>query len=202
MSLKISRQAQQQAQAQQEKLQTIQQLGNLVTGATQIWGAFAATPYIAIPLIALMFASFAASKIAARNAVQEQYAEGTVELLQGGSHASGHDIDLGTKPDGTRRRAEGGEFFAVINKRNSRKFRKEIPEVIHSLNDGTFADKYLNTFNVGGVTVASADQSGVDLMPLSDDVRAIREQNAKRYIVLADGTMVEMYKNLTRRVVS
>lgn len=193
---------QQEAQAQQQKLQTIQQIGNLVTAAAQIWGAFGATPYIAIPLIALMFGSFAASKIMARQAAQEQYAEGTVELLQGGSHASGHDIDLGTKPDGTRRRAEGGEFFAVINKRNSRKFRKEIPEVIHSLNDGTFADKYLNTFNVGGVTVGSADQTGVDLMPLSDDVRAIREQNAKRYIVLADGTMVEMYKNLTRRVLS
>lgn len=191
---------QQEAQEQQQKLQTLEQIGNLVTATAKIWGQFG-NPFVAIPMIAVMWASFAASKIMARQAAQEQYAEGTVELLQGGSHASGHDIDLGTKPDGTRRRAEGGEFFAVINKRNSRKFRKEIPEVIHSLNDGTFADKYLNTFNVGGVTVASADQSGVDLMPLSDDVHAIREQNAKRYIVLADGTMVEMYKNLTRRVV-
>ena len=192
---------QQQAQEAQQKLQTIEQIGNLVTATAKIWGQFG-NPFVAIPMIAVMWASFAASKIMAKQAAQEQYAEGTVELLQGGSHASGHDIDLGTKPDGTRRRAEGGEFFAVINKRNSRKFRKEIPEVIHSLNDGTFADKYLNTFNVGGVTVASADQTGVDLMPLSDDVRAIREQNARRYIVLADGTMVEMYKNLTRRVVS
>ena len=191
---------QQQAQEAQAKIQTLEQIGNLVTATAKIWGQLG-FPW-AIPAIAVMWGSFAASKIMARQAAQEQYAEGTVELLQGGSHASGHDIDLGTKPDGTRRRAEGGEFFAVINKRNSRKFRKEIPEVIHSLNDGTFADKYLNTFNVGGVTVASADQSGVDLMPLSDDVRAIREQNAKRYIVLADGTMVEMYKNLTRRVVS
>lgn len=193
-------QQQQEAQEQQQKLQTLEQIGNLVTATAKIWGTFG-NPLIAIPMIAVMWASFAASKIMAKQAASEQYAEGTVELLQGGSHASGHDIDLGTKPDGTRRRAEGGEFFAVINKRNSRKFRKEIPEVIHSLNDGTFADKYLNTFNVGGVTVASADQAGVDLMPLSDDVRAIREQNAKRYIVLADGTMVEMYKNLTRRVV-
>ena len=191
---------QQQAQEAQAKIQTLEQIGNLVTATAKIWGQLG-FPW-AIPAIAVMWGSFAASKIMARNAAKEQYAEGTVELLQGGSHASGHDIDLGTKPDGTRRRAEGGEFFAVINKRNSRKFRKEIPEVIHSLNDGTFADKYLNTFNVGGVTVASADQTGVDLMPISEDVKAIREQNAKRYIVLADGTMVEMYKNLTRRVIS
>lgn len=193
---------QQEAQAQQQKLQTIQQIGNLVTATAQIWGAFGATPYIAIPLIALMFGSFAASKIMARNAVQEQYAEGTVELLQGGSHASGHDVDLGTKPDGTRRRAEGGEFFAVINKRSSRRYRKEIPQVIHALNDGTFADKYLNTFNMGGVTLQGSSAEPVDLGSLNDNVRAIREQGAKRYIVLADGTMVEMYKNLTRRVMS
>lgn len=190
---------QKKAQEQQEKLQTIQQVGNLITGISRIWSAFAEVPYVAIAMTALMLGSFAASKMMARQAASEQYAEGTVELLQGGSHASGHDIDLGTKPDGTRRRAEGGEFFAVINKRNSRRFRKEIPEVIHSLNDGTFADKYLNTFNVGGVTVGSADQTGVDLMPLSDDVRAIRKLNETRYMAMPDGSVVVCYKNLKIR---
>ena len=92
-----------------------------------------------------MWGSFAAAKIKAYQVTKpatEQYGDGTVELLQGGSHASGHDIDLGTKPNGTRRRAEGGEFFAVINKRNSRRFRDVIPDVINSFNDGTFADRY------------------------------------------------------------
>ena len=186
------------AQKQQQAIQTIEQIGNLVTATAKIWGQLG-FPW-AIPAIAVMWGSFAASKIMARNAVQEQYAEGTVELLEGGSHASGHDIDLGTKPDGTRRRAEGGEFFAVINKRNSRRFRKEIPEVINALNNGTFAEKYLNTFNMGGL--ALGNEGNVDLGTLTDDVQAIREQGAKRYIVLADGSTVEIYKNLKRRVVS
>lgn len=189
---------QQEAQRQQEKIQTIQQATNLITATAQIWGAFGATPYVAIPLIALMFASFAASKIMARQATQEQYGEGTVELLQGGSHASGNDIDLGTKPDGTRRRAEGGEFFAVINKRSSRRFRKEIPQVINALNDGTFADKYLNRFDVGGLSVAT-NESHIDLLEISDDVAAIREQNMRRYTVTPEGVMVE-YKNVRRLV--
>lgn len=186
------------AQKQQQAIQTIEQIGNLVTATAKIWGQLG-FPW-AIPAIAVMWGSFAASKIMARNAVQEQYAEGTVELLEGGSHASGHDIDLGTKPDGTRRRAEGGEFFAVINKRNSRRFRKEIPEVINALNNGTFAEKYLNTFNMG--SLALGNEGNVDLGTLTDDVQAIREQGARRYIVLADGSTVEIYKNLKRRVVS
>ena len=186
---------QKEAQEAQQKLQTIEQIGNLVTATAKIWGTFG-NPLIAIPMIAIMWASFAASKIMARNAAKEQYAEGTVELLQGGSHASGHDIDLGTKPDGTRRRAEGGEFFAVINKRNSRRFRKEIPEVIHSLNDGTFADKYLNTFNVGSLNVAT-NESQIDLLGIGDDVKAIRKQNAEQYIMTPQGLMIK-YKNVKR----
>ena len=188
-------------QEQQQKLQTLEQLGNLVTATAKIWGTFG-NPLIAIPMIAVMWASFAASKIMARNAVQEQYAEGTVELLEGGSHASGHDIDLGTKPDGTRRRAEGGEFFAVINKRNSRRFRKEIPEVINALNNGTFAEKYLNTFNMGGMTFGSSDRTAAELMGIGNDVQAIREQNAKQYYVAPDGSVIIKYKNLTRRRLS
>lgn len=186
---------QKEAQEAQQKLQTIEQIGNLVTATAKIWGTFG-NPLIAIPMIAIMWASFAASKIMARNAAKEQYAEGTVELLQGGSHASGHDIDLGTKPDGTRRRAEGGEFFAVINKRNSRRFRKEIPEVIRSFNDGTFAEKYLNTFNMGSLNVAT-NESQIDLLDISDDVKAIRNQNAEQYIMTPQGMMVK-YKNVKR----
>ena len=84
-----------------------------------------------------MWGSFAYSKIKAVQAVgkSEEYGEGTVELLSGGSHQSGNDVDLGTKSDGTKRRAEGGEFFAVINKRNSRRYRRIIPSVIGALNN-------------------------------------------------------------------
>lgn len=77
-----------------------------------------------------MFISFMAAKSKAASVAKESYAEGTIEMLQGGSHASGRDIDLGTKSDGTRRRAEGGEFFAVINKRSSRKYRGVIPRIV------------------------------------------------------------------------
>lgn len=193
---------QQKAQKQQQAIQTIQQMGNLITATSLIWSQLG-FPW-AIPAIATMWGSFAASKIMAANATKqtsgtEQYGEGTVELLEGGSHQSGNDIDLGTKPDGTRRRAEGGEFFAVINKRNSRRFRKIIPDVINSLNNGTFAHKYLNSYGSDMVQL-NVNSDRPDIRSLSEDVHEIREQNSRRTHIDGDGNTIENYKNLTRKI--
>ena len=136
------------AQKAQLALDAVTQASSLVTASANLWASLSPItpigPALAVAAIAAMWASFAFAKIKAAQVAgqSESYGQGTVELLQGGSHASGHDIDLGTKPDGTRRRAEGGEYFAVINKRNSRRYGHIIPDVINAFNDGTFADKY------------------------------------------------------------
>ena len=196
---------QQKAQKAQQAIQTIQQIGNLVTASALIWSQLG-FPF-AIPAIAIMWGSFAAAKIKAAQLSKsanaggsESYGDGTVEMLAGGSHQSGDDVDLGTKPDGTRRRAEGGEFFAVINKRNSRRFRRIIPDVINSLNRGTFAQKYLNAYNTDGVNVTVQQNNAPDLRDLKDDVREIKEQNRRRRYVDGNGNVIEVYKNLTRKI--
>lgn len=196
---------QQKAQKAQAAIQTIQQIGNLVTASALIWSQLG-FPF-AIPAIAVMWASFAAAKIKAAQLSKsanaggsESYGDGTVELLAGGSHQSGDDVDLGTKPDGTRRRAEGGEFFAVINKRNSRRFRRLIPDVINSLNRGTFPQKYLNAYNTDGVNVTVQQNNAPDLRDLKNDVREIKEQNRRRRYVDGNGNVIEVYKNLTRKI--
>lgn len=196
---------QQKAQKAQAAIQTIQQIGNLVTASALIWSQLG-FPF-AIPAIAIMWGSFAAAKIKAAQLSKsanaggsESYGDGTVELLAGGSHQSGDDVDLGTKPDGTRRRAEGGEFFAVINKRNSRRFRRIIPDVINSLNRGTFAQKYLNAYNTDGVNVTVQQNNAPDLRDLKNDVREIKEQNRRRRYVDGNGNVIEVYKNLTRKI--
>lgn len=196
---------QQKAQKAQQAIQTIQQIGNLVTASALIWSQLG-FPF-AIPAIAVMWGSFAASKIKAAQLSKsanaggsESYGDGTVEMLAGGSHQSGDDVDLGTKPDGTRRRAEGGEFFAVINKRNSRRFRRIIPDVINSLNRGTFPQKYLNAYNTDGVNVTVQQNNAPDLRDLKDDVREIKEQNRRRRYTDGNGNVIEIYKNLTRKI--
>ena len=190
------------AQRQQAAIQTVQQIGNLVTASALIWSQLGFPA--AIPAIATMWASFAASKVIAAALTKssgaqdasETYGDGTVELLQGGSHQSGHDIDLGRKPDGTRRRAEGGEFFAVINKRNSRRFRRVIPDVINSLNDGSFATKYMHSYDSTGLTVNVGGADNLD--GLKSDVKRIRETAETRNYIDAEGRNVLEYKNLKR----
>ena len=198
---------QQKAQRAQMLMDSSTQASSLITATANIWKAFSGAGIVgvaaAIAAIAAMWGSFAAAKVKAFQVTKsEQYGEGTVELLEGGSHASGHDIDLGTKRDGTRRRAEGGEYFAIINKRNSRRFRDVIPDVINSFNDGTFAERYqkANTALAGsavGMVVGGTDVSG-----LERDVAAIRRQGDESSFVDQSGNVVVRYRNLTRKIKS
>lgn len=185
------------AKKAQLAMQSIEQAANLITASAKIWGQLGIW---APPMIAIMWASFAASKLKAAQVTKvHTYGEGGVELLQGGSHQSGNDVEFGHRADGTPRRAEGGEFFAVINKRNSRKYRGIFPDVIKSFNDGTFAQKYLNAYNTDGLTLNISGKSP-DLRDLSADVRAIKEQGKRRTYADGHGNMIIQYKNLTRRV--
>ena len=195
---------QRRAQRAQEMIDSASQAASLITATANIWKTFTgmgpAGPALAIAATALMWGSFVASKIKARQVSgldsTEEYGEGTVELLQGGSHQSGNDIDLGRKRNGTRRRAEGGEFFAVINKRSSRRYRSIIPDVVNSLNNGTFAEKYMTAYNGGDIAVYQDRQT--DLTRLQDDVRLIREQGEQERYVDGNGNTVMKYKNLRR----
>lgn len=207
--LELAKKNQQKAIEQQRRAQRIQialdtasQAANLITASSLIWKQLG-FPW-AIPALAVMWGSFAAAKVQALSAVgsgTEKYGEGTVELLEGGSHQSGNDIDLGRKSNGTRRRAEGGEFFAVINKRNSRKYRDIIPDVINSLNQGTFAEKYLNAYDGGGVSVVAPQ--GANLSKLEAGVDRINTNLEKpTTFVDKNGNMVTIYKNVKRVIKS
>lgn len=215
--LELARKNQEQALREQEKARraqlasdSIEQASSLTTASANIWKALSGIPVVgpglAAAALVTMWASFAAAKIKAVQVSKqntEQYGDGTVELLQGGSHASGHDIDLGTKPNGTRRRAEGGEFFAIINKRNSRRYRNIIPDVINSLNDGTFADRYQRAnAAMAGYAVQMIGGGKTDVSGLEKDVAAIRQQGDETRYVDGQGNTVIRYKNLTRKIKS
>ena len=201
---------QEKAQKAQIALDTITQSSSLITASANLWASLSKVPIVgyalAIAAIATMWGSFAAAKVKAVQVAgihkSEKYGEGTIELLQGGSHASGNDIDMGTKKDGTRRRAEGGEYFAIINKRNSRKYRNVIPDVIKSFNDGSFADKYQKANEQMSGYALNFVGGGTDVTQLQKDVRAIKEQGREVRYVDAQGNVIVKYKNLTRRIKS
>ena len=185
----------QDAQKAQQKIATVEQAVNMVTASSKILSQFG-MPW-AIPVLALMWGTFIGSKIKAKQLTSEQYGEGTVELLEGGSHQSGNDIDLGTKKDGTRRRAEGGEFFAVINRRSSRKYRKEIPQLINALNNDTFADKYMHAYDATNAQIIPIFEGVTQLNSIAKDMREINERGRQTVIYTADG-WIEKRGNVTR----
>ena len=195
------------AQRRQQALDTVSQTSSLITATALLWKSFAGTgpaaPFLAAAAIAAMWTSFAVAKVKAAQVTKasEEYGEGGLEFLEGGSHASGNDIDLGTtNSHGRRMRAEGGEALAIVNRRNTRKYRKILPDVINSFNKGTFEDKYLNAFAQGNnINLAMTNShNDINLSKLENDVSKIRKQNETKYYIMPDGTIIMQYKNVKR----
>ena len=188
------------AQKRQESLNTVIQASSLITASANLWSSFSSIPIIgpalALAAIATMWTSFAAAKIKAKQVTasqSEEYGEGGLEFLEGGSHASGNDIDLATKNSkGKNMRAEGGEAMAIINKHSTRRYRRQLPGIIDSLNKCTFEDKYLRAFESGETLQAQINQSPVliDLSRLEQDVTEIKKQNATRYYQMGDTILI------------
>lgn len=194
----------QKAQKAQLAIDTITQASSLVTASAQIWSALGGIPYVgpalAIAAIATMWGTFAAAKIkAAQVASQsEEYGEGGLEILEGGSHASGNDIDLGVENKRHKRmRAEGGEALAIISKKRTRQYRDILPGIIESLNKGTFEQSYMQSFATPiGLQLAGMGQT-TDISRLESDVARIKEELGYRYYSEPDRTIIKK-GNLTR----
>ena len=195
------------AQKRQENLNTVIQASSLITASANLWSSFSSIPIVgpalALAAIATMWTSFAVAKVKAKQVTasqSEEYGEGGLEFLEGGSHASGNDIDLGVENKKKRRmKAEGGEALAIINKHKTRKYRKILPDVIDSFNKGTFEDKYLNAFgNSDKLNISLNSNNNMDLSKIEDDVRSIRKQNETRYYTMPDGTVIMQHRNVKR----
>lgn len=192
------------AQKAQLAIDTVTQTSSLITATAQLWSAVGGVPIIgpalALAAIATMWGSFAAAKIkAAQVASQsEQYGEGGLEFLEGGSHASGNDIDLGVENKRHKRmRAEGGEALAIISKKRTRQYRDILPGIIESLNKGTFEQSYMQSFAAPVELQLAGFGQPTDISRLEHDVSRIKEELGYRYYSEPDRTIVKK-GNLTR----
>ncbi len=198
------------AQRRQEAINSVIQASSLVTASANLWSSFSSIPVVgpalAIAAIAAMWASFAVAKVKAAQvtkAASQEYGEGGFEILEGGSHASGNDIDLHTKNSkGKNMRAEGGEAMAIINRRSTRRYRRMLPQIVDSINKGTFEEKFSQAFKTGeelSQNVVYQNQTA-DLSQLEEDVRALKRNSEQQYYAMPDGSYIEKRKNVLRRV--
>lgn len=199
-----------QAQKRQEAINTVTQASSLITASANIWSAMSGIPIIgpalALAAIATMWTSFAVAKVKAKQATaaaNQEYGEGGLEFLEGGSHASGNDIDLHQKnSEGKNMRAEGGEAMAIINKRNTRKYRRVLPDIVDSLNKGTFENKFSQAFNKADSLQAQmiTVETTTDLSNIERGVEAIKKQNSERVYPLGDGRTLVIKGNVKRYI--
>lgn len=199
-----------QAQKRQEAINTVTQASSLITASANIWSAMSGIPIIgpalALAAIATMWTSFAVAKVKAKQATaaaNQEYGEGGLEFLEGGSHASGNDIDLHQKnSEGKNMRAEGGEAMAIINKRNTRKYRRVLPDIVDSLNKGTFENKFSQVFNKADGLQAQmiTVETTTDLSNIERGVEAIKKQNSERVYPLGDGRTLIIKGNVKRYI--
>lgn len=146
-----------------EGIDTISQISSLITSSALIWQSAMAFgipigPILAATVTALMWGSFAASKVkAAQVANAKTYGEGGMEYIDyGGSHASGKDVDFGRTKEGRPRRVEKGEVVSVINKKNVEKYGvSNIENIVNSLNNGTFEKQYISSRFAGTLSKSS-----------------------------------------------
>lgn len=199
-----------QAQKRQEAINTVVQASSLITASANIWSAMSGVPIVgpalALAAIATMWTSFAVAKVKAKQATaaaNQEYGEGGLEFLEGGSHASGNDIDLHQKnSEGKNMRAEGGEAMAIINKRNTRKYKRVLPDIVDSLNKGTFENKFSQAFNKADSLQAQmiTVETTTDLSNIERSVEAIKKQNSERVYPLGGGRTLIIKGNVKRYI--
>lgn len=198
------------AKRRQEAINTVIQASSLITASANLWSSFSSIPIIgpalAIAAIAAMWTSFAVAKVKAAQvtkAASQEYGEGGFEVLEGGSHASGNDIDLQTKNSrGKNMRAEGGEAMAIFNRRSTRRYRRTLPALVDSINKGTFEEKFSRAFETGEQLSQNVtyQQQIVDLSQLEEDVKALKRNSEHQYYAMPDGSYIEKKRNVLRRM--
>ena len=184
------------AAAQREKdINEALTIGNLISASAKIWEAFAAWPPVAITALATMWGSFAAAKIKA--AEVSKYGEGDVQLVGGGSHASGHDTLLGYSLQGKEMRVENGEVVGIIPRRSVKRLGEQnVLNTMRALRDGTFEANTIKRMSIErnvGMSVLNVPRT--DLHKVESGIDKIVALGSRSIHHNPDGTVVETRKN-------
>lgn len=185
------------AQRQERRLQTIADAGNLVSASAKIFAQLGFPA--ALPAIAIMLATFTATKVAAAKAARKNFGKGGMTILNGGTHASGNDTPLGFEVQGRAAYAERGEAVAVIAANKTRKYQSILPDLIDSLNKGTFEREYSAIGEAATDIPFLIPGAATDMSKTERELSAIRRQTAQEKKTYKDGKgrLVEVYKGTT-----
>lgn len=199
---------QRRAQRAQAAIQTLEQSINLTTASSKIWSSFSglgpAGPFLAASAIALMFGSFIASKIRAAQLAKKTFGDGGLEIIGGGTHASGNDTYLGFQSEGKPAFAERGEAHMIVPAKMTKKYKSELPYLMKSLQKGTFENNYqkLNgSHNSDNMAFIVGSSSSTDMTNTEKYLSKISDNTEEKYYTDSSGNSIRVYKNLRQKYV-
>lgn len=193
---RIQKQAEKEAELWNERQRQLSQLETVASLGTAIANLFksltasgAVGVAIATAASAALLGAFTQARQQANSVVK--YGAGHVETIQGGSHASGHDSPLAYDSQGRERRVEGGEMFAVINRKAVGRYGNGmIEDVINSI----------NAMNYKGVDAVKVAMVGTDLSKIERNLDTLVGNSDGRVMMDADGNMIVKRNNLTKKI--
>ena len=190
------------AAAAQKQLNEIETAGSLITASANIWKAFGQWPPLAIAAIATMWGSFLAAK--AKAAEVSKYGEGDVQLVGGGSHASGHDTLLGYSLQGREMRVENGEVVGIIPRRSVKRLGEQnVLNTMRALRDGTFEANAVKMMdinrNAGNIMFPAYGK--VDLSKVERSLNNIDRRGETQTYIDAQGNIIEKKSNGTTKYI-
>lgn len=189
------------AQKAELALQTIEQSANLITASSKIWATLG-FPF-AIPAIALMWGSFISAKATAFKLAKSPRAKGGLDIIGGGSHASGNDTPLGYSDSKGAVYAERGEAHLVLRKSRASQYKNVLPALYRSLNNGTFMTEFSNQMSYSNdiPVFNNMDATIVDMSGTEQRLDDLKAQGEEKFFKDSNGRLVRKYKNLTQTYV-
>ena len=122
----------------QQALNEVMTASNLIVASANLYKVLSALGPIGIGMATVAIGSMIAAFVAAKSKAYEvsKYGEGGFEVLEGGSHASGHDIDLGVNNRrGRRMHAEGKEGLGIFRVKAMQHYGADaIENVVNGIN--------------------------------------------------------------------
>lgn len=198
--LATARENQRKALAEQKKAEkaqlladTVQQTSSLITASAKV---LKTVPFpLNLAAVGVMLGSFAAAKIKAFQLTKKEFAEGGLEFIGGGSHASGKDTPLGFNVAGQPAYAERGESHMVLKPGPTKKYRSVLPELFKSLNSGTFEKVFAYQSQAAGTMPVVVNSQGPSMGRTESELARIRKQGEVSRYVDGRGRTVEVRGN-------
>jgi len=189
------------AQKQQVILDTVAQASNIITAVSDVLKTEASLP-LKILGAGLIIGTFLAAKAKAIAATKQEFAEGDLTVLNGGSHSSGNDVFIGEQK-GKKQYAEGGEARMILSKRATQKYMSNgmLPAIFQGFKSGNFERQFIRMNEAGQKmqqNIGIVGGSGTDTRRMESLLRKLVEQNQETEYTNGNLT-VRKFRNWTSR---